>query len=134
MSDDTLEARARRAADIAAHDFHQSMAELYGSPPDEDGPHADLFRELADALAAAQKAIRPFAWFGDTLRDRFCMIRGPEDMEPDDHEDSKVISAGNEGLHCTLRLRHFDEARALLAKLDGHSIAAGILAKLERKS
>lgn len=62
--------------------------------------------------------LKPFAWFGETLRDRFCMIRGPEDMEPDDHANSEVISAGNEGLHTTLRLRHFDEAREVIARAD----------------
>ena len=62
-----------------------------------------------------REALWPFSEFARDLDSRFNMLGGPEDAEPDDTDQTEVLTAANgTGAHFTLRRGQFRAARAAL--------------------
>lgn len=62
-----------------------------------------------------REALWPFSEFARDLDNRFNMLGGPEDAEPDDTDQTEVLTAANgTGAHFTLRRGQFRAARTAL--------------------
>lgn len=110
--------RLRQRLEIdRAYDGEGREVEAPEGAPDGIECRDETIRLLEAEVESLQKALWPFAQFERQLSAMFNMLGGPEDSEPDDSDDSEIITAANgQGAHFTLRRHAFRRARKAMGE------------------